>query len=69
MILYQSIQLFSIISISTYMYTTSSSVDCQFLRLFTFYRNDAEIIGFTLDTLYHVMSNEPTDEGNEMSLM
>jgi len=25
-------------------------------------RNDAEIIGFTLDTLYHVMSNEPTDE-------
>ncbi|XP_005090245.1 general vesicular transport factor p115 [Aplysia californica] len=25
-------------------------------------RNDAEITGFTLDTLYHVMSNEPTDE-------
>ncbi|CAL1545849.1 unnamed protein product [Lymnaea stagnalis] len=26
-------------------------------------RGDSEIIGYTLDTLYHVMSNEPTDEG------
>lgn len=30
------------------------------------FRSDTEIIGYALDTLYYVMSNEPTDEGIQM---
>ena len=32
-------------------------------KIYVLYRNDAEIISYALDTFYHVMSNEPTDEG------
>ena len=31
-------------------------------------RNDSEIIGYTLDTLCNVMSNEPVEDGEEMTI-